>query len=257
MTMNVKITIGGDVIIYDKGGFWNLVFVTDDNHEVECTIGGIRNNLRIPNFDRVLRLVLGDEQSTENRDWGADADKIFNMSHDDLHGSTSHKSNLGVFHASPAYREIVHLKVPRGTVNATCWYSNYLYGLYPAPATRSYGPAAKLVSLSFSVQNTVGKPALRLIDDICGQSVDGPWPYVHGDFDIILDNDCNGTSTALDFLHYYDWVREAGPRRKYFVAKKDGSAIVCNELGELRQEKESKGIDGNCDPARIFPPPLP
>jgi hypothetical protein len=250
MSMTVNIKIGGDVIIYDKDGYWNFVFIADVDHLVNLSAGGVFiDSLYTPGRSRLLRLDI----SAGTRRWGSQKGKIFNMGHRSLHGFNGSNSNLELLSppASPPDREIVRLIVPAGTLEATQhlhngslgWYPDYRYKRHPNGREHHIGhETAKFVTLSFTVSSS-----FRLMEGTL--EILPAWTFVDGStLELVLDNDCQGTGSHDDFLVYYDWVRDTTDSNKKFTARKPGFAV-----------KDAKMLnpEGNCDPARIDPPPFP
>ena len=250
MPMNVTIRFTGDVIVYDDRTNWNFVFVTDDFHitqvkrnSASLVPGGLRQaGVKIRN----LLLEFGQAPTTTN---SSDFSQILNMSAVYMHDKdSSGLSNLMVEQASGQGREIIHLRIANfGHLDGDDFVNDYWIEDLGSGTTNFVGhPIARTITLTFEMTDPSPKPALVLVEKGVAQPI-ASWNYDPAGLDIHFDNDCGGTGSRLDFLHYYDWVYDKSDYRKFLAGRSDGKGGGGSVMSP----------QGNCDPAGIDPPPGP
>lgn len=248
--MEFRMTLRGDVIIYEKDDFWNFVFVTDTQHTVKYEIGGVSKELRVENQDRKLILELRGADHVK-RTVGAAYQNIFNMADEKLHGKTNGNANLVIQRSSPPHREIVHLKVGIGEVDGASLCSDYIYSRFPDGGEYEIGyETAREATLAFPMRAVSSSPPTVVLLEGGNPNPIAEWPDSNGSTTVTLDNDCGGTGSKEDFLRYYDWVRDTSEPRKFYLARKPWD---CKD----DSSKALMSVEGNCDPTRIDPPPYP
>jgi hypothetical protein len=246
MPMKVTARFNGDVVIYDKNGLWNFVFITDQDHIVELSANGSSvtsgRGLRRPGVNRHL-FLLPDQAVGSGRRRGTNFGDILNAN--EIHGvDSAGNSNLLAYQASPGNRELMHLSIPLGTVDAgpdvVCdyWFESYPNGTRICRGRRT----AQTVVLSFSLRG-----GLTLVMSDNGGTSSIPWPNTSSPLDLHFDNDCHqGHSGREDFLNYYDWIHDKRSSSSRYLAGK----VICKTL---KNGKTRRSPEGNCDPVVIDP----
>jgi len=250
MATQINISLMGTVAVYDDGANWNLVFITDKDHQliISDADGNHRDQTIRTGKDRVFKLVSG-KASDESRRYTDNAKKFgLNMSESYLHGAdpATGKSNLNRTHSPGHGRELIRITVPYGTIDCPdspgsdhapdYWITNTSNG-----QSHQVGhPIAKVLTLSF--QDDSGKQLELTSDGAAGPAVK-PWGYNKDPLNLIFNNDCQGQGNVDDFLHYYDCVFHKSDKRIMFTAGKVGGGVLARQ--------------GDCDPVMIDPPPGP
>ena len=248
MATLINISLSGNVAIYDDGANWNLVFITDNDHQfVISDADGNHPDRTIRNGkDRVLKLTAG-QVSDPSRSYAANAKNYaLNMSAPYLHDvdPVSGRSNLIRTHSPGQGRELILVTVPYGTIDCPAFPgADFAPDYWIMGSGKSYTvghPIAKVLTLSFlddsgtQLELTTGDPTEPAID---------PWKYSTGVLNLKFNNDCQGQGNVDDFMHYYDCVYDKRDKRIMFTAGKLGGGVLSSQ--------------GDCDPSMIEPPPGP
>jgi len=248
MATQIKIQLTGSIVVYDDGTNWNLIFITDKDHQfiISDLNGNHRDQTIRTGKDRLLKLTAG-QVNNSNRSYTANAKSYgLNMSAPYLHGidPVNGKSNLHRTHSPGHGRELIRVTVPYGTFDCPT---------YPGPDcapdywitdikgnSQPVGhPIAKVLTLSF--EDNSGRQLELMSDDPSEPAVD-PWDYRSGVLNLRFSNDCQGLGNVDDFIHYYDCVFDHRDKRMYTAGKLGGGTL---------------SSQGDCDPAMIDPPPGP
>jgi hypothetical protein len=250
MSTQINISLMGTVAVYDDGANWNLVFITDKDHQliISDPDGNHRDQTIRTGKDRALKLAVG-QGSDPARSYTGNAKKYgLNMSEPYLHGidPVTGKSNLNRTHSPGHGRELIRITVPYGTIDcpaypgpdyaADYWITNTSNG-----QSHQVGhPIAKTLILSF--KDDSGKQLELTADDQTSPAID-PWSYSADVLNLIFNNDCQGQGNVDDFIHYYDCVFHKNDKRIMFTAGKVGGGFFARQ--------------GDCDPVMVEPPPGP
>lgn len=246
MPTKVNISLTGNVVVYDDGEKWNLIFVTDNDHQfVISDLDGNHPDQTIrTGKDRVLKLAAG-QAANNGRSYTDNARKYaLNMSAPYLHDidPATGGSNLKRTHSPGHGRELIEVTVPYGTIDCPSYpgsdFAPDYWIMGNGKSTTVGHPIAKVLILSFV--DDVDKQLQLTSDDPTDPHV-SPWNYNNGVLNLKFDNDCRGWGNVDDFVHYYDCVFDKRDKRIMFTAGKLGGGVLSSQ--------------GDCDPAIIDPPP--
>jgi hypothetical protein len=240
MAMNIDLIIKGSAICYLKDRLWHFVFITDDTHLVKlsCSDPAVPpQELRKPKTDRSVSIYVdGPDDSSPKKE--PNFDEVLNMS--DLHGV----NNLVVKRTHNPNREVVLMTIPTGRVSRKDLTAEnyYIHQIKPPGHTRYplNVPVAASIQLNLKLS---GKHGLSMVVNDGGSPHVLRFPldtYDGKTLSLTFDNDCGEEcKTANDFSLYYDWVQDVDGETQ-FIAGKDDTV---------------KGLQGNCDPVVVEPPP--
>lgn len=247
MATLINILLTGNVAVYDDGANWNLVFITDNDHQfVISDLDGNHPDRTIrTGKDRVLNLTAG--KVADGRSYSSNAKNYaLNMSAPYLHDvdPVTGRSNLHRTHSPGHGRELIRVTVPYGTIDCPAGSGPDCapdYWIMGNGKSHTVGhPIAKVLTLSF--QDESGKQ-LELTAVAPTEPAVDPWKYSTGVLNLRFNNDCRGHGNVDDFMHYYDCVFDKRDKRIMFTAGKLGGGVFATQ--------------GDCDPAMIDPPPGP
>src|SRR6478672_7579539 len=128
MSTQINISLMGTVAVYDDGANWNLVFITDKDHQ-----------------------LIGSDPA---RSYTGNAKKYgLNMSEPYLHGidPVTGKSNLNRTHSPGHGRELIRITVPYGTIDCPA---------YPGP---DYAADYWITNTSNGQSHQVGHPIAKTL----------------------------------------------------------------------------------------------
>lgn len=237
--MKIKILINGDAICYLKDNFWNIVFISDENHRVVFL-----HDAKVPQLlalrkvgkDRFITL-FADDPTLPAPTRGADFSKILNMAAD-IHGN----GKLKIGRSYEPGREIISMMIPTGVLDANTLTDEEYYIEQISPVHNKKQHLGRQAASSIKLEMTLnsGRGLSMLIQDSEGASTLS-FPFGE-DLNLTFNNHCSGgCSTFNDFILYYDWLKDADDVNRKFVA---GQSI--NTFSPLH---------GNCDPVVVEPPP--
>lgn len=248
MPMKVNMKIRGDAMIYEAKGAWHVTFITDSCHKLNLSVdGGAPVSLRSPGVTRFVSVVPYNPVDG-SRTFGPKSGSILNVSDPKLHGKSGSDSNLYTMQSSPSDRELIHLTIPIGKVDGADHVADYWYKEYPNGVKKFLGQeTATTVTVQFELNQ--GQGLGMIISDKNGSSAEN---YRYKSRLVMeFDNDCAGTGSTEDFLHYYDWIcdkRSNAHSQIRFVAGKAGAKAG-------KKGSTILSATGNCDPVGSWPAP--
>lgn len=236
--MKIKILISGDAICYLKDNFWNIVFISDENHRVVFL-----HDAKVPQLlalrkagkDRFITFFT-DDPTLPAPTKGTDFSKILNMAAD-IHGN----GKLKVKRTFEPGREIISMMIPTGVLDVNTLTDEEYYIEQISPVHNKKQHLGRRVASSIKLELTLngGRGLSMLIQDSEG-ALTLSFPYGE-DLNLTFTNYCGGGgSTFNDFILYYDWLKDIGNENKKFIAGQIINIFI---------------PDGNCDPVVVDPPP--
>lgn len=273
----LELTIKGLALCFYKGGFWNVIFVSDDDHPAKysyvdsaggthaqkfcVSVNGVYVDVDL-NFESAGILPrVGDP-------YGTNADTLVNLSADYAHGSHHSDpddltspliSNLEVWRTNVPYRGMSWMKVPQAVlkVDKVCPGDYYIQEQdYPGSRVELIGKVGLESIISFKFDQAITFEQYN--HDTSATKTLETFQAAGGTVKLTFDNDCKGNCTHNDFLDLYDVVRDFDDHRRQYA----GGQIKERHFNAGRSVRvfPQSGFfseSGNCENAGSIPPPRP
>ena len=246
--MIVNINVKGSCILYLENNIWNVVFITDDCHDVRFKdpIDTKERPLGKSDRQRQIEFVSSGSAASSNPIGFSD---FFNL-------ADYHNNGLRINPKPDCGRQYIEMKIPYGTLVAgSRRHKEYLIweiGTGQPIRTGKY-PATR-----FTIRFDSASDVEMILDDMYGiekRTYRNNMPVLDLDF----DNFCDISQGYNDFIHVYDWIEDARDSSKRFLAGTEDAKF--EDPGgcppELSSVRKTMGVDGDCDPIVIEPPPGP
>ena len=211
MPMNVTIFLKGDVIVYKRSKYWNIVLITDQHHVAKLSDNrgtAPKPPLRDPKIQKLLLQFKIASLSTKTRTNGSNFGTILDIGQQKLH-----HGNLKVVDNPANGRELIQLRMPVGKVDADTssyadgyWYTTHSGNPNPsAPDGQLKGPIATQVIVTLDVGDPGGTVPALTLENTKGDVIH-EWKYdSRRPLEIYINNECAaGAGGMEDFLHFYD-----------------------------------------------------
>ena len=256
--MKVLINVVGSAIVYYERGksTWHVVFITDSCHDVQFFAPNASKSVPLAKPGIPPKITFtADGALPASRPDANIVEEFLNMSSFFMHGARSSElSNLDVVPNSTQGRSYVHMSIPYGHLRVA-EYCKDEYVVEDVISTIKI-PLKRVVASEFAITFDVPDPgalAMTIKDS------DGTQTNTYSAKPILrmrFDNFCSTKELENDFINYYDWLldsRSTPTRQIRFLAGKEGAHEAESEKFDGPGEK--KGVQGNCDPVIVEPPP--